>query len=85
MTAGELYQALGASGYEHEASWRKGGVFHIRMRVPALSYRCPKYGNRDVIRRSLGIAYRAILGLEWIARCVSSRLLDWNAGVVSEY
>jgi len=46
-----LYQALGVSGYEHEACWRKNGVFHLGMRVPASSYRCPQCGNREVIRR----------------------------------
>ena len=51
MTTAEWYQALGVSGYEHEACWQKNGVFHLRMRAPASSYRCPQCGNRDVIRR----------------------------------
>ncbi len=51
MAKTELYQALGVSGYKHEACWRKNGVFHLRMRAPASSYRCPQCGNRDVIRR----------------------------------
>jgi hypothetical protein len=37
MTTAELYQALGVSGYEHEACWRRNGVFHLRMRAPASS------------------------------------------------
>jgi hypothetical protein len=53
MTTAELYQALGVSGYKHEACWRKNGVFHLRMRAPASSDRCPQCGNRDVIRRGL--------------------------------
>ena len=53
MTTRELYHGIGISGYEHVDCWRKEGVFHLRMRVPASSYRCPQCGNRDVIRRGL--------------------------------
>lgn len=53
MTTKELYQGIGVAGYEHLASWRKEGVFHLRMAVPASSLRCPQCGNRDVIRRGL--------------------------------
>ena len=34
MTTRELYSSIGASGYEHQDCWRKGGIFHIRMEEP---------------------------------------------------
>jgi transposase len=51
MTTRELYSSIGASGYEHQACWRKGGIFHIRMKAPSSCHKCPKCGNRDVIHR----------------------------------
>ncbi len=68
MPTAELYQALGVSGYEHEDCWRKDRVFHLRMRAPASSDRCPQCGNRDVIRRGFVDRMAHALGLEWIAK-----------------
>ena len=66
MTTAELYQSLGVSGYEHEACWRKNGVFHLRMRVPTSSYRCPQCGNREVIRRGFvdRMAHASRIGMD---------------------
>ena len=35
MTTRELYSSIGVSCYEHQACWRKGGIFHIQMDAPA--------------------------------------------------
>ena len=51
MTTRELYKAIGVAGYEPLACWRKEGVFHLRLTVPASCYRCPQCGNREVTRR----------------------------------
>lgn len=53
MITKSLYQGISVTGCEHLANWRKEGVFHLRMAVPASSFRCPQCGNRDVIRRGL--------------------------------
>lgn len=58
MTTRELYKAIGVAGYESLECWRKDGVFHLRLAVPASCYRCPQCGNRDVIRR--GQVYRFV-------------------------
>lgn len=51
MATRELYRAIGVGGYEPMGCWRQGGFFFLRMEAPASCYRCPKCGNRDVIRR----------------------------------
>ena len=51
MTTRELYSSIGASGYEHQGCWRKGGIFHIRMEAPLSCHKCPKCGDRNVIHR----------------------------------
>ena len=51
MTTQALYSSIGASGYEHQGCWRKGGIFHIRMEAPLSCHKCPKCGDRKVIHR----------------------------------
>jgi transposase len=51
MATKELYRAIGVGGYEALDCWRKEGFFFLRMEAPASCYRCPKCGNRDIIRR----------------------------------
>ncbi len=34
MTTRELDSSRGVSGYEHQACWRKGRIFHIQMEAP---------------------------------------------------
>ena len=51
MTTRELYRAIGVGGYEPLNCWRKEGFFFLQMEAPASCDRCPKCGNRDIIRR----------------------------------
>ena len=51
MTTRELYSSIGVSCYEHQACWRKGGIFHIQMEGPQSCHKCPKCGDRNVIHR----------------------------------
>ena len=51
MTTRELDSSIGVSGYEHQACWRKGGIFHIQMEGPQSCHKCPKCGDRNVIHR----------------------------------
>ena len=51
MTTPEWYSTIGVAGYEHLKCWRKDGFFRLRIAAPASCCRCPKCGNRDVIRR----------------------------------
>ena len=45
------YGAIGVAACEHLSCWRKDRLFCLRKAAPNLCYRCPKCGNRDVIRR----------------------------------
>jgi transposase len=54
MTTRELNKAIGVAGYEPLVCWRKEGFFDLRLAAPAACYRCPRCGNRDVIRRGQG-------------------------------
>ncbi len=40
MTTAELYQSLGVSGYEHEACWRKNGVFQDQREILCAAADC---------------------------------------------
>lgn len=51
MATRELYRSIGVGGYEPVCCWREEGMFFLRMEAPASCYRCPKCGNREVIRR----------------------------------
>jgi transposase len=51
MATRELYRAIGVGGYKPTSSWRKDGFFFLRMEAPKSCCRCPKCGNREVIRR----------------------------------
>jgi|GEM_PF-3069065 len=77
MTMAELYQALGVSGYKYEACWRKDGVFHLRMRAPASSYRKPPtnpFLPRSVVRRPVSSDFSIPRGV-----CLMVRLeLLWH-------
>jgi transposase len=51
MATKELYRAIGVGGYEPSGIWRKEGFCFLRMQAPESCCRCPKCGNREVIRR----------------------------------
>ena len=61
MATKQLYKALGVSGYEHRACWRKAGTFFLSLSAPQSCHQCPKCGNREVIHR--GTFTRTVHGL----------------------
>ncbi len=47
MTTAELYQALGVSGYEHEACWRRKmgfSIYECGLRFRAIGVRSKEIG-----------------------------------------
>lgn len=51
MATRELYRAIGVSGYEPTACRRENGTCVLRLKAPDSCRKCPRCGNRDVIRR----------------------------------
>jgi len=80
-----VHHRIGVSGYEHVVCWRNEGVFQIRMRVPASSYRYPQCGNWDVILRGVLIGLLTPVGLVRIIGCSSSRHHVRNVASASGY
>ena len=53
MTTRAFYSAMGVSSYDVLKSWRKDGLFHLRLGVPSANLQCPQCGDRNVIRRGI--------------------------------
>ena len=56
MTTRELYSSIGVSCYEHQACWRKGGIFHIQMEGGNSTFVALTFSRFEARTRSTGLS-----------------------------